>query len=254
MGDLTLGVVVLLAVISLVGGIGISAVGPGGVLPTIGLFALTPLSPATVAGTAIVTHIGTGLAGTAVYTRSGQLREPHTRRTAAWLSAAALVGTPVGVLINTHVPKDVFGIVLGLFAALVAALICYRSWREDGRPAAHPRILALVVVGLCVSLASGVVGVGGPMLTVPILVALRVPVLEALAAAQVQSIVIATVGSIGFGVHGSIDWALALLIGVPELLGVVVGWKVAHLLPGRTLKIALVVILLALAPYLMLHG
>lgn len=254
MGDLTLGVVVLLAVISLVGGIGISAVGPGGVLPTIGLFALTPLSPATVAGTAIVTHIGTGLAGTAVYTRSGQLREPHTRRTAAWLSAVALVGTPAGVLINTHVPKDVFGIVLGLFAALVAALICYRSWREDDRPAAHPRIPVLIAVGLCVSVASGVVGVGGPMLTVPILVALRVPVLEALAAAQVQSIAIATVGSIGFAVHGSIDWSLAVVIGIPELLGVFVGWKVAHLLPGRTLKTALVVILLALAPYLMLHG
>ncbi|WP_309240259.1 hypothetical protein [Actinomadura sp. J1-007] len=43
MGDpLTLA---LLALFGLVGGIGITAVGPGGVLPTIGMFLLTGLSP-----------------------------------------------------------------------------------------------------------------------------------------------------------------------------------------------------------------
>jgi hypothetical protein len=39
---LPVGVLALLAAIGLVGGIGISAVCPGGVLPTIRLFALTP--------------------------------------------------------------------------------------------------------------------------------------------------------------------------------------------------------------------
>jgi hypothetical protein len=47
----------------LAGGIRITAIGPGVVLPTIGLFALTNLSPAQVAGTAIVTHVATGALG-----------------------------------------------------------------------------------------------------------------------------------------------------------------------------------------------
>jgi uncharacterized membrane protein YfcA len=42
--------------------------------------------------------------------------------------------------------------------------------------------------------------------------------------------------------------------GIPEAIGVVVGWKVAHAIPTKWLKIALVVVLLALAPYLALRG
>ena len=47
---------VLLILVALVGGIGITVIGPGGVLVAIGLFAFTDLSPAEVAETAIVTH------------------------------------------------------------------------------------------------------------------------------------------------------------------------------------------------------
>jgi uncharacterized protein len=53
------------------------------VFMTIGLYAFTPLAPSVVAGTAIVTHVGTGLVGTAAYLRSGQFRRRATRRIAA---------------------------------------------------------------------------------------------------------------------------------------------------------------------------
>jgi uncharacterized membrane protein YfcA len=112
----------------------------------------------------------------------------------------------------------------------------------------------VIGVGLGVSVASGIVGIGGPMLTVPLLIALGVPVLESLASAQAQSIVIATVGTVGYAVHGAIDWPLAALVGIPELAGVLLGWKIAHSLPTRRLKYALVTVLGALAPYLVLHG
>lgn len=55
MGELTVVALCVFAVCALVGGIRITAVGPGGVLPTIGLFALTTFPPATIAGTAAVT-------------------------------------------------------------------------------------------------------------------------------------------------------------------------------------------------------
>ncbi|WP_153182956.1 sulfite exporter TauE/SafE family protein, partial [Streptomyces sp. E5N298] len=93
-----------------------------------------------------------------------------------------------------------------------------------------------------------------PMLTVPLLVALGVPVLESLAAAQAQSVVIAGVGTVGYLAQGAVDWPLAVLVGVPELAGVLLGWRIAHALPTRHLKFALIATLLALAPYLALHG
>ncbi|MEU7043364.1 sulfite exporter TauE/SafE family protein [Streptomyces varsoviensis] len=255
MADLNTWTLALLALFGLAGGIGITALGPGGVLPTIGLFALTGLAPAEVAGTAIVTHIATGALATAAYTRSGQLREPATRRTALILAGVAVIGTPLGVLVNTMVSKGAFGLLLGAFAALVAVLVWYRERHGGpGEGASHPAAPWIAVLGFAVAAASGIVGIGGPMLTVPLLVAAGVPMLESLAAAQAQSVVIAGIGTLGYVAHGAVDWRLAALVGVPEIAGVLIGWKIARALPTRTLKYALVAALLAVAPYLALHG
>lgn len=254
MTDLAIPVIGVLALIGLVGGIGITALGPGGVLVTIGLFGLTTLAPAGVAGTAIVTHIVTGLLGTAAYAKSGQFREPVTRRTAIILGGSAVVGTPIGVALNSVMSGSWFGILLGVFVALVALLVLYRDSRSRGVVPAHPRHGAplLIALGLCVSAVGGMFGVGGPMLAVPLLIGIGVPVLPALASAQAQSIVIASVGSIGYIVSGDVDWGMALLVGVPEAIGVLAGWKIAHTIPTRGLKYALVIVLFVLAPYLAL--
>jgi hypothetical protein len=224
------------------------------VLPTIALFALTGLSPASVAGTAIVTHVATGALGTAVYVRSGQLREIKTRRTASVLAGTALIGTPVGVLANTSLSKHVFGCFLAAFALSVSISLWSRDRRAGTDVPSHPPVARVAAVGLPVGVAAGLVGIGGPMLTVPVLVAMRVPILEALAAAQVQSIVIAAVGTVGYAVHGSINLPLAALIGIPELAGVLLGWKIARAVPASVLKNVLITALVVLAPYLALHS
>ncbi|HEY9439929.1 MAG TPA: sulfite exporter TauE/SafE family protein [Streptomyces sp.] len=259
MAEMSLVPIVGLALLGLVAGVGITAIGPGGVLATIALFALTGLSPAQVAGTALVTHVATGALATAACTRSGHLRDADTRRTALLLAGGAVVGAPVGVLLNGVFSRQVFGALLAVFAAVVAGLVWYRDLRPDPgapEPLADRRLPAgvVAVLGLAVAAAGGVFGVGGPMLAVPLFVALGVPVLSALAAAQVQSIVIAGVGSLGYLAAGTIDWPLAVLVGVPELAGVLLGWRIARAVPARTLKYALVTGLLALAPYLALRG
>lgn len=244
-----------LALCGLAAGIGITAVGPGGVLATIGLFAITGLPPATIAGTAIVTHVATGALGTAAYLRSGHLREPLARRDAIVLGATAVVGTPLGVLLNSMVSGRLFGILLGAFAALIAALVWFRDRRvpEPADPPRHP-VALLVVLGLVVAAVSGLFGLGGPMLTVPLLVALGVPLLRSLASAQAQSVVIAGVGTVGYIAQDAIDWPLAALVGIPELCGALIGWKIARSLPTHRLKQALIATLLVLAPYLALHA
>jgi hypothetical protein len=254
MSGLTLPTLSLLAGLGLLGGVGITALGPGGVLPTVGLFALTSLTPGQVAGTGIVTHLATGTLATAAYTHSGQLRERETRRTALLLAGSAVLGTPLGVLVNGVVSRQMFGIVLGTVVALVAMLVWHREHHRQPGPLKHPPAALAAVLGLAVSTAAGIVGIGGPMLTVPLLIALGVPVLESLASAQAQSVVIAAVGTLGYLLRGAIDWPLVALIGLPELAGVLLGWKIAHSLPTRYLKYALVITLLALVPYLVLHG
>jgi uncharacterized membrane protein YfcA len=251
--ELSAGALIGLIAFGLVAGVGITAVGPGGVLVTVGLFVLTGLSPAAVAGTSIVTHIATGALGTLAYWRSGQLRRPPTRRAAALLAAAALVGTPLGVLVNGAVSGRGFAVLLAAAVAATGILVLVRE-RRIGPPSRHPSAAVVAVVGIAVAAAAGLFGIGGPMLAVPLLVVCGMPVLDALGAAQVQSIVIASVGTVGYGAQGAIDWPLAVVVGVPELAGVLIGWRIAHAVPTHRLRLALAAALICLAPYLALHG
>jgi hypothetical protein len=223
------------------------------VLPTVGLVALTELYPPEVAGTAIVTHVATGLLASAVYFRSGHLQSATTRRIAIVLVAAAAVGTPLGIVANSHVSKSAFSVLLGIVLALVAAAMYRHERRASRTEHSPPGNVVVFLAGCAVAVAAGIVGIGGPMLTVPTLTALGVAMLDSLAAAQVQSVMIAGIGTVGYAVQHAINWPLALLIGIPELAGVVLGWWVARNVPTTALRYALMISLLALAPYLMLH-
>ena len=56
--------------------------------------------------------------------------------------------------------------------------------------------MVVAVLGVVVGVISSLVGIGGPMITVPLLIAMRTAPLAALAASQVQSIVVAGVGTV----------------------------------------------------------
>ena len=252
---MSVGTDVLLGLCGLVGGIGITALGPGGVLVTIGLFAFSGLSPAEIAGTAIVTNLAAGLLGAGVYLRSGQLRERGTRRLARTLIACAVLGTPLGVVANAHVSGPLFGTLLGVCVIAVAVLLYVRV-RRPFRPRARPAPLPgrrVLGIGAPVAVVSGLFGLGGPLLSVPLLIAAGTPMLTALAAAQAQSVVIAGIGTIGYAIQGDVSWSIALLVGVPQLVGVVVGWRLAHALPADRLRVALAGALLVVGLYLILR-
>src|SRR3546814_15832101 len=81
-----------------------------------------------------------------------------------------------------------------------------------------------------------------------------VPMLTACAVAQVQSVAGSGLGAIGYAVQGGIDWPMAIFVAVPQMVGVVVGWKVARAVPARSLAFVLAFVLIGLAPYLALAG
>lgn len=241
--------------IALVAGVGITTIGPGGIFVTVALYALTPLSSATVAGTAHTTFVATGLMGTAAYARSGELVGDDGRGMAAILSATSIVGALAGTYLNTYVSRRLFGVLLGVIAALTGGILLYRERREldpvvtidvtswRGRA-------ALGLLGVVLGVASGLVGVGGPVLAVPALVVLGVPILLALAVAQVQSIFIAAFAAAGYFAQGAVSVPLVVLVGVPQVVGVVAGWSIAHRIdPGR-LKVTLGVVLFGVGVYL----
>ena len=131
---LSVTVLVALVVIALFAGVGITTIGPGGIFVTIALYVLTPLPSATVAGTAHATFIATGIVASLAYVRSGELHSQDGRRMAAVLSATSIVGALAGAYLNAYVSQELFGLLLGGFAALVGAVLLYRRLLEEADP------------------------------------------------------------------------------------------------------------------------
>lgn len=85
------------------------------------------------------------------------------------------------------------------------------------------------------------------------LVVLGVGMLSAVAVAQVQSVFIATFATAGYALNGAVSLPLALLVGVPQLVGAFLGWRVPRVVDPHRLKTALGLTLVAVGPYLSLN-
>lgn len=249
--------IVVLVVIAFVSGIGITTVGPGGIFVTIALYSLTSIPSGTVAGTAHATFIATGLLASAAYTRSGEMRADGAREMAIVLSLAGILGSLIGTHVNAFVPRPTFGLLLGVVTMITGVTIVFRERRGLSPlyqldPSARRDHIVLGVVGFTLGIASGLLGVGGPVLVVPALVLIGIPMLLAVAVAQVQSIFIATFATAGYALQGNVSLPLAAVVGVPLLVGVGIGWRIAHVIDPSKLKIALGIALVAVGPYLAL--
>jgi uncharacterized protein len=257
---LAAGTLVLLGLFGLAAGVGTTALGPGGVLITIGLFLLSGLPPAAVSGTAIAANAGGALLGTGVFVRSGHLGGAGTRRLALVLVGAAAVGTPLGVIANAHVSGGAFGMLLGACVIAIGALVYLRERHgragatapKPGNTAPPARLIA--PIGFAVAVVSGLFGLGGQLLSVPLLISIGVAMLPGLGAAQAQSIVIAGVGTVGYAIRGAIAWPLVPVVGVPLLAGALAGWRLARVLPTERLRAVLAVVLVAVGAYLIVHN
>lgn len=256
--SLSLAVSGLLVGIAFLAGIGCTTLGPGGIFTTIALYTLTAVSSSTVAGTAHLTFIGVGLLGSVAYVKSGELAIGDNVRMAIVLSVSSILGALAGASINAYVSRELFGLLLGGFAVLTGFIIIYREHSptlpEFGIDLTTTTgVMLLGAIGLGLGVLSGLLGVGGPVIAVPVLVVLGVPMLAALAVAQVQSIFIATFATVGYALNGAVSIRLALLVGIPQLVGAFVGWRIAHYVEPDRLKIALGLTLIGIGPYLALQ-
>ena len=117
----------------------------------------------------------------------------------------------------------------------------------------HGDVHPLVAVGVATGFGSGLTGVGGPALSVPMLVVSGFAPLAAIGASQVVQIIAALSGSAGNLLHGAIDWRLAGLLSAIEVLGVWMGVHLAHAVNELTLRRAVGVLCVALGTALLVR-
>lgn len=224
-----------LVVVALIVGLLIGAIGIGGILLIPAINQLAGLTIHASMATALFTFIFTGILGTFLFNRRGSIEWSITIP----LCLGAAVFGFFGALVNSRMDGRVLTIILSV-VIIVAGVNSLFKRSSDGIPALRqsPRMqhLLLFVIGGISGFGSGLTGVGGPALSVPIMLLFGFKPLTVIGASQVIQILAAVSGTIGNLQYGMIDFQLAIALTAFEVVGVLIGVVVVHALSGDSLR------------------
>ena len=210
-------------------GVLIGAVGIGGILLIPLLTPLAGLDTHEAMATALLSFLFTGLTGMLFFQRRASI---DWRITIPLCLGALLLGFP-GAMLNAKADASLLRLILALFI-FFAGLYTVRDWHGSDQALLyrHRALQGLMLfgVGALVGLGSGLTGVGGPALSVPIMMLLGFAPLATIGASQVVQVLAAFSGTLANLRYGSIDFGVAAIITLAEVLGVVVGVRIVHAL------------------------
>jgi len=228
-------VIWLLVVVSLAVGTLIGAVGVGGILliPALNLLGGLPIHQAM--ATALFSFIFTGIVGTWLFQRRGSI---DWGVTVPVCLGSAFFGF-LGAWANSKINAPVLSLILALVIAFAGIYTLSSNDRSSHVPLqGRPRVrqALLIAIGAVAGFGSGLTGVGGPALSVPIMVLFQFSPLTAIGASQVIQIIAAVSGTVGNFQYGSIDFRIAALVALFEVLGVYFGVRIVHAVNAQSLR------------------
>jgi uncharacterized membrane protein YfcA len=162
------------------------------------------------------------------------------------LIISIMVATPLGAYASKYVNKEVVEWILVAFIVISAFLLLFSN---RGQKVVYDKAWILYVIGGSVGLISGMIGVGGGSLIMPLLILLG---FDAKKAAYAISFVIPFSSLGAFATYLSfvhMDWILLCVVTVAAIIGGYVGDRIMHyrLTPSQVKKLIAVVLLLLAA-------
>ncbi len=213
----------------------IGAVGIGGILliPALTAFAGLPIHAAM--ATALFTFVFTGITGTIMFQRRGSIDWVITRP----VLVGAIFFAFVGAWVNSLTGPGALAIILAAII-IFAGVYTLATWHGMPEPALHGRKQAqqmlLLALGAIAGFGSGLTGVGGPALSVPLMVLFGFPALTSIGTSQVIQIVAAASGTLGNLKYGAIDFSIAATVTLLEIAGVLLGARIVHAVNANLLR------------------
>jgi uncharacterized protein len=210
----------------------IGLVGIGGVL-------LAP-AIATLFGRDIHDAVSLSLAS---FVLAGAVAAVHSRRSGRslergdWYLLGALVpGALIGSLVTPFIPASALAIIIAICIVL-AGFWCLRGDASDQTARKGVGAAALVSLGVGAGVASVISGTGGPLILVPMLLAVGIELRRTLAVSQVAQLPVASTATLTNGLTGSLDFTAAALMSVAVVAGMLAGLAVARRLDARRLRL-----------------
>jgi uncharacterized protein len=204
-------------------------------------------------GTSITSIVFTSISSLRAHHRHGAVRWDILRVAIPGLVVGTLLGTIVADLLKSKYLAIFFVIFVYFSAVQMFANVKPKQTRQlPGKP-------GMTLTATIVGVISSLVGVGGGVMTIPLMSLCNVPMRQAIGTSAALGLPIAIAGTVGFIVTGlGKDHLPALSVGyvyLPALVGIVIGtfvtvpWgaRMAHTMPVTRLKKIFAVILFILA-------
>jgi uncharacterized membrane protein YfcA len=205
----------------------------GGIVMTPGLQLGLGLAPITALATPLPVILPTALTGAWRYRKSGEV-DVHA---ALWMVLTGLPASALGAeltaLVDTH-----------LLLVITAALLCWQALTvllgrapDDPRSGGRGSPVAFAAIGFAAGFVSGLLGIGGGIVMVPLMVGwLAMPLKRALGTSLAAIVVLVVPGTIVHSIHGNVDWGLFLTLSLGAVPGARIGAGLALGTAERTLR------------------
>jgi len=237
---------IALIALGLASGLLIGCIGIGGVIlvPALVFVGAIPIQRAIPA--ALLAYIVSGLVATVIFAQQKSIRWSM----AAWLCLAAGPAAFAGAWAVKNTSPRLLEITIGLLTML-SGINSLRRDKHAESPTAEISVPLLLVIGAGTGFASSVTGTGGPLVLVPILMAMKLPVLTVIGLSQAIQLPIAIVGTFGNYLYGELDWYLGLVLALALMVGSWQGARLAHVVPRELLRRIVSVVLFVIGVFIL---
>jgi uncharacterized membrane protein YfcA len=195
-------------------------------------------------GTNLLVVLPTAFSGAMTHHRKGAV----LWKAGVTLGIAAAMGAFLGAFIASHLPGRVLTVAFGV-AVILGALRMLTAKPPQISEEPSDSLAAFILWGIPLGIVSGIIGIGGGVLMIPIMVFfLKFKMHQAVGTSTALMIFTAIGGSVSFLINGLgvqglppystgyLNWLQWILLAGCSIPLAIVGAKTAHLLPAKQLK------------------
>jgi uncharacterized membrane protein YfcA len=220
----------------------------GGIVMTPAIQLLLAAPPIVALATPLPIIFPTALMGSLTYRRAGQV-DDHA---VAWIIGPGIVGAVLGAAMTRVIDTHLLLVVTAALMAYQAVSMLRGATRggsqggQDAPRAATPLFFA--GIGFLAGAVSGLLGIGGGLIMVPLLAGwLGMPLKTALGTSLLAMVAFVIPGTLVHSWLGHIDWAIFLVVTAGSVPGAFVGARIALRTKDQTLRIVVGTFLLVVA-------
>lgn len=237
---LVFAIAVLIGILSSMAGLG------GGFLTVPVLVLIFGLSEKNAIGTSTLVITFLGLSSAISYNKKKLL----DLRLVIPLAIGALIGAQVGALLTSPLPDEMLRTLLGIAFILVSIVMIFRKDKESELPYDLSKIV-LLISGFLIGIYSGLLGLGGGSIMVPLLNFLGVPIHYAVASSAFITFFSGLSGATRHFLLGQVDFQRGLVLSLGVIIGAQIGPNISVRLKPATLR-KFIALILAIIGVLML--